>query len=139
MVNSLIPTQRIADLILLIRGKKVMLDADLAKIYGVTTGALNQAVKRNQERFPDAFMFALTAEEKTEVITVCDHLHFIKFSPVLPKAFSEHGGWGHHRQVPGPVMDLLDLAFRGGSLYGSAGSLESPHPTGSRIHIQSQG
>ena len=46
-----------------IRGQRVMLDRDLAELYGVTTSALNQAVKRNKERFPDDFMFQLTAEE----------------------------------------------------------------------------
>lgn len=49
--------------ILLIRGQKVMLDADLAELYGVETGALNRAVKRNSERFPEDFMFQLTAQE----------------------------------------------------------------------------
>lgn len=77
--------------ILLIRGEKVMLDADLAVIYGVSTKALNQAVKRNQERFPEDFMFQLTKSEKEEVVTNCDHLKKLKFSPVLPYVFTEHG------------------------------------------------
>jgi hypothetical protein len=61
--SSLIPTERITQAILLIRGHKVMLDADLAALYGVTTAALVQAVKRNAERFPADFMFQLTAAE----------------------------------------------------------------------------
>src|SRR5882672_7731975 len=77
--------------ILAVRGQKVILDADLAELYGVTTKALNQAVKRNAERFPSDFSFLLTGEEKAEVVTVCDHLRRLKFSPVLPRAFSEHG------------------------------------------------
>ena len=68
-----------------------MLDADLANLYGVTTGALNQAVKRNKRRFPTDFSFRLTAEEKEEVVTKCDNLARLKFSPVLPLAFTEHG------------------------------------------------
>ena len=51
-----------------------MLDADLAALYGVSTRVLNQAVKRNPERFPEDFMFRLTGAEKAEVITNCDHL-----------------------------------------------------------------
>lgn len=51
-----------------------MPDADLAELYGVPTKALNQAIKRNVERFPDEFMFQLTNDEKTEVVTNCDHL-----------------------------------------------------------------
>jgi hypothetical protein len=58
-----IPMERVENRILSIRGHRVMLDADLAVLYGVTTGALNQAVKRNAERFPGDFMFRLTAEE----------------------------------------------------------------------------
>ena len=87
----LIPTERIERSILLIRGEKVMLDADLAEIYGVTTKVLNQAVKRNAIRFPEDFMFQLTEREKAEVVTNCDHRVRIKFSPHLPFAFTEHG------------------------------------------------
>ncbi len=77
--------------ILLIRDHKVMLDADLADLYGVSTKALNQAVKRNVERFPADFLFQLTASEKSEVVTNCDHLSSLKFSSRMPYAFTEHG------------------------------------------------
>ena len=83
--------QRIEQSILIIRGEKVMLDTDLAVLYGVSTRALNQAVKRNKVRFPADFMFRLTKREKEEVITNCDHLQRLRFSPVLPNAFTEHG------------------------------------------------
>lgn len=76
---------------MLIRGEKVMLDSDLASIYGVTTKRLNEQVKRNRRRFPPDFMFQLTETEKTEVVAKCDHLARIKFSPFLPYAFTEHG------------------------------------------------
>ena len=68
-----------------------MLDADLARLYGVPTRALNQAVKRHADRFPQDFMFCLTPQEKREVVTVCDHLQNLKFSRVLPHVFTEHG------------------------------------------------
>ena len=77
--------------ILRVRGIQVLVDADLAEIYGVSTKALNQAVKRNAERFPEDFRFQLTAAEREEVVTNCDHLTRLKFSPVLPWAFTEHG------------------------------------------------
>lgn len=67
--------ESIASRILLLRGQRVMLDADLAQIYGVPTRSLNQAVKRNLRRFPEDFMFQLSAAEKLEVITICDHLY----------------------------------------------------------------
>ncbi len=66
------PMERVEDRILFIRGIRVMLDADLAEIYGVPTKALNQAIKRNADRFPEDFAFRLTAEEKTELVTNCD-------------------------------------------------------------------
>ena len=68
-----------------------MLDSDLAKLYGVSTKALNQAVKRNLKRFPRDFMFRLTQKEKIEVVTKCYHLVKLKFSHSLPLAFTEHG------------------------------------------------
>jgi len=62
-MNALMPTQRIQQAILLIRQEKVMLDADLAELYGVETGALTRAVRRNIDRFPSDFMFQLTKQE----------------------------------------------------------------------------
>ena len=89
--TNIIPIERIESRILLIREKKVMIDRDLAELYGVTTKSLNQAVTRNKERFPDDFIFKLNRLEKKEVVTNCDHLADLKFSPSLPNAFTEHG------------------------------------------------
>lgn len=82
---------RIEHQILVIRGQKVMVDADLAALYGVPTKRLNEQVKRNKERFPLDFMFQLDEVEKAEVVANCDHLAKLKFSKSLPYAFSEHG------------------------------------------------
>ena len=82
---------RIESRILVVREHKVIIDTDLALLYGVPTKALNQAVKRNAERFPMDFMFQLSATEKAEVVTSCDHLQKLKFSKSLPYAFTEHG------------------------------------------------
>ncbi len=90
-MNKLIPAEIIEKKILLIRGEKVMLDADLAELYGVTTKRLNEQAKRNSDRFPADFMFQLTAEEKSEVVANCDHLKQLRFSHVFPYAFTEHG------------------------------------------------
>jgi hypothetical protein len=68
-----------------------MLDADIAGIFGVTTSRLNEQVRRNRDRFPPDFMFQLTSAERAEVIAKCDHLRRLKFSRVLPVAFTEHG------------------------------------------------
>ena len=89
--RSVIRVGTIQQRILLIRGEKVIVDADLAEAYGVTTKALNQAIRRNLHRFPEDFMFQLTKQEKLEVVTNCDHLQKLKYSPVNPRVFTEHG------------------------------------------------
>ncbi len=89
---SVIPLERIKQAILLIRGQKVMLDADLAKIYGVTTKRLNEQVKRNRNRFPDEdFMFQVSSSEKAELVAICDRFKNLKHSTSLPYAFTEYG------------------------------------------------
>ncbi len=90
-MSDLIPSERIERRIFFLRGKKVMVDRDLAELYEVTTKGLNQQVKRNIKRFPEDFMFQLTEEEKQEVVTNCDHLNIIKFSYVNPYVFTEQG------------------------------------------------
>ncbi len=72
--QAIIPIGSIQQRILEIRGIKTIVDADLAKFYGVATKRLNEQVKRNSERFPEDFMFQLTKEEKTELVAKCDHL-----------------------------------------------------------------
>ena len=74
-----------------IRGQKVMIDRDLAELYGVKTYRLNEAVKRNIKRFPEDFMFKLTKEELNELIANCDNLENLKYSPTTPNAFTEQG------------------------------------------------
>jgi len=93
MKNELpvVQIERIEERIYAIRGQRVMLDADLARLYSVSTKRLNEQVKRNRKRFPANFMFQLTAVEKTEVVANCDHLRKLRFSHALPYAFSEHG------------------------------------------------
>jgi hypothetical protein len=82
---------KIEERILLIRGDKVIMDADLAEFYGVSTKRLNEQMKRNRDRFPEDFVFQLTPEEKSEVVAKCDHLANMKYSSTLPHAFTEHG------------------------------------------------
>ena len=88
---STVPSPRIEGRIQVIRGLRVMIDVDLADLYGVPTKRLNEQVKRNRERFPSDFLFQLTPEEKAEVVADCDHLQKLKFSKALPFAFTEHG------------------------------------------------
>ncbi|MDQ3181649.1 MAG: ORF6N domain-containing protein [Acidobacteriota bacterium] len=91
--KDLIPIERIEQLILLAHGERVILDADLAKLYGVTTKVLNQAVKRNQARFPEDFMFQLTKEEfdnlRSQFVTSSSTSYGGR--RYLPYVFTEHG------------------------------------------------
>jgi hypothetical protein len=89
--HSPVSVTRIEQTIFLIRGQRVMLDSDLAELYGVPTKRLNEQVTRNRDRFPDDFMFGLSKSEKDEVVANCDHLAKLKFSPALPRAFTEQG------------------------------------------------
>ncbi|QQR80863.1 MAG: ORF6N domain-containing protein [Deltaproteobacteria bacterium] len=90
-VNNLITTGSIEQSILWIRGQKVMLDSDLARLYGVTTKRLNEQVKRNRDRFPIDFMFQCNADEKMELVANCDRFKNLKHSTSLPFVFTEHG------------------------------------------------
>ena len=84
-------TYHIENLILDIRGQQVMLDRDLANLYGVDTKVLNQAVKRNLERFPIRFRFQLSDLERDKLVTNCDRLQMLKHSNVNPFVFTEQG------------------------------------------------
>ncbi|MGN0852803.1 MAG: ORF6N domain-containing protein [Kiritimatiellia bacterium] len=74
-----------------VRGTQVVIDRDLAELYGVQTKVLNQAVKRNANRFPPEFMFILAKDEMEELVTNCDRFASMKHSTVPMRAFSEHG------------------------------------------------
>ena len=83
-MNDIVPIQQF---IFEIRGQRVMLDRDLAMLYGVETKVLNQAVKRNIDRFPPDFMFTLKVSEYQDVVTNCDRFASLKHSTVMPHAF----------------------------------------------------
>lgn len=86
----IVPEEILLNKILLIRNQKVMLDKDLAELYGVTTSNLNKAVKRNIDRFPDDFMFQLTKEEFENLI----------FQIGISNSNPERQAWGGTRKLP---------------------------------------
>ena len=90
METDIVATERIQQAILLVRGLKVMLDRDLAMLYGVETRVLNQAVKRNRDRFPDDFMFELTREEIMRISQSVTSSPGLRFSKKV-YAFTEQG------------------------------------------------
>lgn len=87
----LVPQEVVESRILLLKGKKVMLDRDLAELYGVKPIRLREQVKRNKRRFPDDFMFQLNKQETKELIANCDRFKTVKHSPFNPYAFTEQG------------------------------------------------
>lgn len=89
---GIVPSERIADKIHVIRGRKVLLDRDLAELYGVPTKVLNQAVRRNNDRFPEDFMFFLSQDERkllrSQIVTSNKGRGGMRWSPI---AFTEQG------------------------------------------------
>jgi len=90
-IGSVVPIERIERSILLIRGEKVMLDRDLAELYGVETKRLNEQLRRNRDRFPPDFMFQLTPQEWKSLRSQFATLKRGEHRKYLPYAFTEHG------------------------------------------------
>ena len=89
--NKIQSIEHIRNMIFTFRGQQVMIDRDLAELYGVPTKRLNEQVKRNINRFPTTFRFQLTDTEKAEPVAICDRFKTLKHSRVNPYAFTEQG------------------------------------------------
>lgn len=90
-MNEIITLDILQQKIFTIRNKRVMIDRDLAELYGVETKRLNETVKRNKKRFPEDFMFQLTDSEQNELVANCDRFEKLKHSSSNAYAFTEHG------------------------------------------------
>ena len=90
---SVIPvfTKDVEERMIILRNQPVLIDADVAELYGVETKRVNEAVKNNPRKFPYGYLFELDKYEKTEVVEKFDHLKKLKFSKVQPTAFTERG------------------------------------------------
>jgi len=86
-----LPVGQIERAIIMVRGERVILDLDLALLYGVTAKRLREQVRRNMDRFPPDFLIRLRRLELREVAAICGNLAQVKYSPALPYAFTEHG------------------------------------------------
>ena len=89
--DEVVVTTPVESRIMSIRGNQIMIDRDLAELYGVETKRLNEAVKRNIERFPERFRFQLTKEEMAELVANCDRFNSLKHSTVRSYVFTEQG------------------------------------------------
>jgi len=88
---NIVKFNEVQDKIITIRDEKVILDCDVASLYGVETRDINKSVLNNPNKFPEGYIIQLTKAEKTEVVENFHHLAKVKFSPVLPKAFTRKG------------------------------------------------
>lgn len=86
-----VTTKDVEDRMIVLRGQPVLIDADVAELYGVETKEVNQAVRNNPNKFPLGYLFELDKYEKDEVVKNFDHLKKLKFSSVAPTAFTERG------------------------------------------------
>ena len=90
-MSEMIKFEEVEKRIITIREQQVLIDRDVAELYGVETKEINQAVKRNLEKFPEGYVIELCDNEKDEVVTNCDHLRVLKFSHATATAFTEKG------------------------------------------------
>ncbi|MCQ2607344.1 MAG: ORF6N domain-containing protein [Bacteroidales bacterium] len=88
---NIIKIEDVQDKIMQLRNMNVILDCDVAQLYGVATKEINQAVRNNPMKFPEGFVFQLNADEKSEVVKIFDHLEKLKYSRIGPWAFTEQG------------------------------------------------
>ena len=90
-MNEIVKYEQVRDKVLTIRNQQVILDADVAALYGVETKRVNEAVRNNLDKFPEGYVFTLQQSEKQYVVENFDHLKKLKFSPASPLAFTESG------------------------------------------------
>lgn len=90
-MSNVVKLENIEGLIILARGQRMLLDRDLAQIYGVTTRDINKSTANNPDKLPDGYLLELAKEEKTELVENFHRFHALKHSTVNPKAFSEKG------------------------------------------------
>lgn len=103
--------EKVTNKIIVIRDTQVILDRDVAELYGVTTREINQALKNNPKKFPSGFVIELTNSEKQEVIKNFDHLQNLKFSRVAPHAFTEKGLYMLATIVKGDLATEVTVAI----------------------------
>lgn len=91
MANEIITIKDVQDKVIVLRGQQVLLDRDVADLYGVDTKRVNEAVKNNAGKFPQRYLMTLNEAEKKELVENFDRFKSIKHSTVLPTAFTERG------------------------------------------------
>lgn len=88
---DVIKYEEVENKIIEIRDQKIIIDSDVAELYGVETKRINEAVSRNLDKFPDGYLITLDEKEKNELVANCDRFDALKHSTVMPKGFTERG------------------------------------------------
>jgi len=110
-MSDLINYEEVEKRVLTIQGQQVLLDRDVAELYGVSTKEVNQAVRNNPDKFPNNYKFTLSDDEKTEVVKNFDHLSILKFSHASPTAFTEKGLYMLATILKSPTATQTTLAI----------------------------
>jgi hypothetical protein len=110
-MSNIVKFNRVEEKIIMIRGQSVILDSDVAELYGITTKEVNQAVKNNPEKFPDGYIIIATQKEKGELVKNFDRFNRLKHSTVLPAAFTEKGLYMLATILKSPVAIQTTIAI----------------------------
>jgi phage regulator Rha-like protein len=90
-MSDIVKFKEVESKVITLRNRKVILDSDVAELYGVQTKEVNQAIKNNQDKFPESYLLSLSKTEKNELVKIFDRFNKLKHSTALPKAFTEKG------------------------------------------------
>ena len=110
-MNEIIKYEDVERKILSVKGYSVLLDFDVAELYGVETKRINEAVTRNPDKFPDGYIIILDNNEKSELVANCDRFETLKHSTVIPKAFTEKGLYMLATILKSPVATRTTIAI----------------------------
>jgi len=110
-MSELIMFEEVEKRVLTIQEQQVLIDRDVAELYGVEVKRVNEAVKRNAEKFPDGYIIELSDSEKFELVANCDRFNLLKHSTVLPTAFTEKGLYMLATILKSPVATQTTLAI----------------------------
>ena len=110
-MSELISYQNVKDRILEIRGEHVLIDRDVAELYGVKTRDINKSVKNNPDKFPDGYLFSIESEEKSKLVENFHRFNPLKHSTALPTAFTEKGLYMLATILKSPVATQTTIAI----------------------------
>jgi len=110
-MSGMICFEEVEKRVLVIQDQQVLLDRDVAELYGVETKKINQAVGRNLDKFPEGYIIALSEVDKCELVTNCDRFNSLKHSTVLPTAFTEKGLYMLATILKSPTATQTTLAI----------------------------